>query len=398
MRNLHFELTKGTDKKSPTRILHFAQRIKGGPASYLDELASSQIKLYGSNNVRFLVPRIDRPYVRTIPDECIVEFNESKRTPAALFSLYLKALKVIDDFKPNILHLHSSYAGAIVRIAYLFTRQRPFIIYCAHGWAFSQNTHVVLRFLYAGIERILMSVTDICINVSDHEASLAIIFSFPKDKCITIKNGIHDFGGETLRKERKTGDKINLLFVGRHDPQKGLDLLLGAMEYLAECNVHLHVLGAPVVTGPRVSQRADLRNVTFYGWIPRNHVADFIANCDAIVVPSRWEAFGLVVTEAMRAGRPAIVSNRGALPELIVDGETGYITDIDDLRNFVAILKSLDVVKLRYMGISARNRYLKLYTADRMNSELEYLYASLMSGTGADMAKRPAHNAHDRAA
>ena len=63
----------------------------------------------------------------------------------------------------------------------------------------------------------------------------------------------------------------------------------------------------------------------------RESVFSYINACDAVIVPSRWEGFGLIAIEGMRAGKAIIVSNRGALPE-IVDQHTGLTFDIENER------------------------------------------------------------------
>ena len=359
------------------RILHFTQSLPGGPASYLEELARSQITKYGEHNIRFLIPRHDRNHVPSIPDACLIGFEERERTAAALSRLCKSALKEIRLFDPHIVHLHSSFAGALVRGPFLFRRQRPKVVYCAHGWAFSQEHSIFHKLIYAAAERLLMYATDVCINISDNEARLAGRFRMPLGKCVTIENGISDAAAVSpITDMNFDKSKIHLLFVGRHDPQKGLDLLLKAMHSLSREDVHLHVLGAPVVSaGPSVQGSQD--NVSFYGWVTRDQVSHFRAACDALVVPSRWEGFGLVVVEAMRMGRSAIVSNRGALPGLVVDGQTGLVVDIQDESQLSQALQSLDREQMRSMGEQARLRYLEYYTADKMNARIEAIYAAL---------------------
>ena len=91
---------------------------------------------------------------------------------------------------------------------------------------------------------------------------------------------------------------------------------------------------------------------------------------DAIVMPSRWEGFGFVAIEAMRQGRPGYSSDRGALPEIIANGRTGIIVDIDRSRNLVDVLRSLDRVKLRYIGAAAKGLPDEVYgpTDEQSNS------------------------------
>ncbi len=104
-------------------------------------------------------------------------------------------------------------------------------------------------------------------------------------------------------------------------------------------------------------------------------------DCDSIVVPSRWEGFGLVVLEAMRTGKPAIVSPNGALPDLVVDGETGVIVRPLTPEALATALRSLDRARLSKMGRAAYARFVDHHTSDRMNVAIDRLYESLVDRT-----------------
>ncbi|MBB93413.1 MAG: glycosyl transferase [Rhodobacteraceae bacterium] len=105
--------------------------------------------------------------------------------------------------------------------------------------------------------------------------------------------------------------------IGRLDAQKGFDLLIPAFRALPFPDVRLEIFG----NGP---QRAALealagtdQRITFHG-----HVAPetALARCDAVVMPSRWEPFGLVATEALAGGRPLLVSGADGLAGHAADG------------------------------------------------------------------------------
>jgi glycosyltransferase involved in cell wall biosynthesis len=100
---------------------------------------------------------------------------------------------------------------------------------------------------------------------------------------------------------------------------------------------------------------------------------------DAVVMPSRWEAFGLVAIEAMRAGVAVIGSNRGALPEVIRNGIGGRIFDLDDPDALGRLLEELDADELRRLGESGRHRWERKYVADRMYQLTCEAYESVLA-------------------
>lgn len=78
-------------------------------------------------------------------------------------------------------------------------------------------------------------------------------------------------------------------------------------------------------------------------------------------MPSCWEDFGLVGVEAMKYGKPIIVCNRGALPELVKDGGNGYIFDFEHPESLIRILDKLGKKELCRMGQKAELFFLQRY-------------------------------------
>ena len=366
------------------RILHFSQSLLGGPATYFEEIALSQIEVFGKQNVLFVVPETDRDEIPSIPDECLLGFRFTKRNPYSLARLALFLERAVKDFSPDLVHLHSTYAGVIGRAPLLAGRRGYGLVYCAHGWAFNRQSGPIISFLCSGVEQLLARVTNRIINISGAEQASAIRHKLPASKMTVIVNGINreiPKGTAAVNFDRSV---VNLLFVGRHDPQKGLDILLKSMDRVGDrANLHLHVLGTPVVSSG-VDASASPAHVTFHGWKSREKVFGFMEAADVLVVPSRWEGFGIVALEAMRVGKPVIASDRGALPEIVVDGETGLIFDLNSESELDSILCNLDHAKLQEMGAAGQKRFQDHFTSDRVNRELIDLYEDIyrLNGKG----------------
>jgi glycosyltransferase involved in cell wall biosynthesis len=378
--------------ESLMRVLHFSQSLPGGPASYVEEIASRQIEAFGEGNVLFVLPQRDRNQVPSVPDVCFRGFDNTARTAGGLFALGRFIHRAIRDFCPDIVHLHSSFAGGLGRLP-LLIRARPSygVVYCPHGWAFAGRSRGVKAQMFSLIERLLACVTDRIVTVSEFEHRIAIINGLPADKLALVRNGV---GRNTPVVEAHANlmdrSKINLLFVGRHDPQKGLDIALDAMRAINRRDIHLHVLGAAVVSKP--SLRQDTANVSFHGWASRERVFAFMAAADAIIMPSRWEAFGFVAAEAMRIGKPVIASNRGALPEIVCHGENGLIFNPDDTLELVRIISDLEKPDLMTLGLVGQERFHRYFTADRMNTLLIRLYSEIVRDRGSALRATPSEH------
>src|ERR1039458_2483090 len=92
----------GTSSGVRMRILHFSQSLLGGPATYFEEIALSQIEAFGKQNVLFVVPETGRHLIPSIPDECLLCFPFTKRNPYSLARLALFLERVVGNFGPDL--------------------------------------------------------------------------------------------------------------------------------------------------------------------------------------------------------------------------------------------------------------------------------------------------------
>ncbi len=100
------------------------------------------------------------------------------------------------------------------------------MIYNAHGCAFLRNTAEWKKKIYAFMERCLLRATDAVINVSNYEYHAALHYGLPKAKMKVIYSGISGRKGVIDEALKLSAGCINLLFVGRFAPQKGLTICL----------------------------------------------------------------------------------------------------------------------------------------------------------------------------
>ncbi len=122
-----------------------------------------------------------------------------------------------------------------------------------------------------------------------------------------------------------------LLFVGRLDPIKGIDLLLESVASLRS-GARLIVVGGAPEGDPEVerlrARAAELglaERVIFPGAVSQDRLPDYYRAADAVVVTSRYESFGLVAAEALACGTPVVASAVGGLPSIVRDGENGLL-------------------------------------------------------------------------
>ena len=108
----------------------------------------------------------------------------------------------------------------------------------------------------------------------------------------------------------------------------------------------------------------------------RRDVPALLAACDVLVMASRWEGLGLVFLEAMAAGRPCLATRVSAIPEVVVDGETGLLVPPDDppaLADGLVRLAGDPTLRAR-LGAAGRARVAERFGLDRMVEETLAVY------------------------
>jgi glycosyltransferase involved in cell wall biosynthesis len=357
------------------RILHIGEYAKGGVATYLNEVIRFQQRKFGVENIYLAISDFNSEPFDFIPTGNIKRYKY-KRDFSNLILLPKKLNKIAEEIRPDIVHLHSTFAGVAFRL--LKGENEWKIIYTPHGWSFNQETSNWKKIIYASVERFLAKKSDFITDISKFEMSAAIDRKIDKNKLVLIYNGL----SVKDRKENEinlqvNNKKINLLFIGRFDKQKGLDLLLSFFSKYKTDRIELFVIGESVLSNHESFVYSD--NIHLIGKVDNVLIDDYIKKMDALIIPSRWEGFGLVAIEAMRNKKPAIVSNRGALPELVVDGKHGYVFNMNDLNSLEIILDNLSKEKLMDMGEQCYQRFLQLFTSDKMNNSIIDIYQKALN-------------------
>lgn len=357
-------------------ILHVAEILAGGTASYLSEILAVQVADRRIASVRLLLPEFHRDAL-AIPPGCEAVYFGGGASRLKRSLALARALRAhLREHPQGVVHLHGTYAGFAGRLAAPGWRAR--IVYCSHGWAFDRAVAGWFNRLVAGVERALAPLAQTIVCISRHDHALALQAGIAPERLRLVCNGVRDLSAvlpeqqpewPPLAAAQELG-ALRCLFVGRLDRQKGVEVYLAALA--DQPGLSGAVVGGSVVGG---AEGLDVpANVAMLGWMDREDVRRWIAACDVLVVPSRWEGFGLIAAEGMRAGKPVVASEVGGLRELVVDGLTGRLVPPDDpaaLRHALLQLRRQDH---RAMGAAGRARFLAHFEAKRMNEALIQLY------------------------
>jgi glycosyltransferase involved in cell wall biosynthesis len=150
------------------------------------------------------------------------------------------------------------------------------------------------------------------------------------------------------------GKPLVLAAYGRFCEHKGFDVLIKSLQYIPHLPVQLKLAGEGLLDAELKQLAAELPNVEFVGRV--DDVPQFLQTCDAVIIPSRWEAWGNVCLEAKAAGRPVIASDVDGLTEQVQD--CGLLVPPDDpakLAEAIAQFVSLPSEQLQTWGRNGRN-------------------------------------------
>ncbi|WP_141501954.1 glycosyltransferase family 4 protein [Paenibacillus luteus] len=350
------------------RVLHISEFTKGGIETHLNEVLSYQS---GRHDIYLMASEQNsRPDTLQISGERLQLYPYKRK-----LAYFIKAIKAIqrkvNELQPDIVHVHGTFAGVFLRTLFFFKSRRPVVIYNAHGWAFLMDTKPWKQRAFALVEKVLAVRTDYIINISQHEYDMAMHYGLPAKKSGVVYNGVSDTLPSSGAPFATELGKINLLYVGRFDRQKGFDLLLEVFNEHKFENVQLYLVGDTVLE--EVSYDFP-ENTVKIGWVDNSEIDRYMRACDAVIIPSRWEGFGIVAIEALRNKKPVIASNRGALPEIIQHGLNGYIFDFEKKQELADIIKRLDKPKLEEMGQAGLAIFQEKFHSNHMNSQIERLY------------------------
>jgi glycosyltransferase involved in cell wall biosynthesis len=188
------------------------------------------------------------------------------------------------------------------------------------------------------------------------------------------------------RQFRPNGARLAIGLVGRINRMKGHALLIEAAESLWARGFNdfsLVFVGSPppgqdlflTQLQERIAASPLRERIVVQGYM--DQVAPAYAALDIVCVPStEAEAFGLVAVEAMAAGRPIVAARIGGLPEVVLDGETGYLHHPGDARALAARLQDLmtDPQRRRDFGLAGRARYQREFTVGAMSERMLMSY------------------------
>lgn len=364
------------------KILHAAETYRGGIATVVNQLIEDQLSRDGCK-VALVLPEDHISDVSTNNSLLRFPYKRKRRGILALLSFTRRFYEVFHAIEPDVVHLHSTFAGVCCRIVLLpqILGRKVRVIYCPHGWSFLMQCGSNSRRLRIWVERLLAKFSDRIVCISDHEFEEAAEVGLPKSRLSVVKNAIpyrklaaaNDYSAGSESPD-KNSDTLKLLFVGRFDEQKGFDLLVAALEQLRGRSIHLVAVGSSVVGSAQFNES---ENIQFTGWLRPEQLENYYASADLLVMPSRWEGFGLTALEAMSFGTPVLASRVGGLKEIVRPGVNGELCD-PSIKDIARILDQTPLSHWRSLRDGARSTAIHDFSSRRMTEAVFGLYRTVL--------------------
>jgi glycosyltransferase involved in cell wall biosynthesis len=299
-------------------------------------------------------------------------------------------------FRPHIVHTHTAKAGFLGRLAaVLGPGPRPIIVHTYHGHVlegyFGRTTTTIYRLL----ERRLAAVSDCLIGVSRATVDdLVRLGVAPPERFRMIPIGLDlerfrqpDLeAAASLRLECGAQESEMLAaYVGRLVPIKRVDLVLravaGARRQAAPLRLVVAGDGERRQGLERLADQLGLRDaVTFLGYVSDS--SRVAAAADVAILASDNEGTPVALIEAAAAGRPAVATAAGGVPEVVVPGAGLLAPRGDHVALADALVRFARDPSLRTkMGARAREHVLRQFSIERLLSDIEDLYEELLAGS-----------------
>ena len=372
------------------RVIHI---LRGSPFYGGQDIYVTGLARFGSAHgldVRVVVlatsPGVDIPLCRDLVTEGLPHIVVP--APERFRPVHVRHVaEIIDIIKPDLIHIHEYKSGLIGLAAGRITGITT--VATAHGWTWNSARAVA----YEAIERgLLHGFARIVVGTAAMERSLEQA-RIPDRKIRRVAHPVwlsdspskHDFIGPRQR-YGVPEDALLLGTLGRLSREKGQADLIRALVKVHDQapDVHLLLGGDGVEQGSLAALSSDLAlddHVHFLGTVPHNEIGEFLKEIDIFVLPSRRDNLPLSLLEAMAAAVPVVATAVGGIPDLIRDGETGYLTQPADPTALVAALKkaienSSTRLKIGKMG---RETVLTAHSPETFAKQISTVYKELVS-------------------
>ncbi|MFC0471076.1 glycosyltransferase family 4 protein [Halalkalibacter kiskunsagensis] len=363
------------------KVVIICESLGGGVRRHIVDLLLNLNRSKYDLHVIYSEDRIDEVFINLLQDLKnlnITFYNVSMCREISIIkdsvSLF-KISRIVKRINPDIIHCHSSKAGALGRVvAFLYDKTA---IYTPHAY-YSQNVDMskLKRFIYIYIERFLSKITNITINVSNGENKFAVDNKIvKKENTSIIFNGVEELEGNNIDTDSEFIVGTLARLDNQKDPYTFLEIAKKVTDKISDIQF-VYVGDGPLLEEVRrITIEENLsRRIKFPGF--SSNTVSNLQEFDLYLSTSLYEGLPYSVIEAMALSKPLVLSDVIGNNELIVseyNGELFRRGDIDAAVNLIIKLyNNRDL--LRSYGEGSYNCYKKQFSICEMIEKVEYVY------------------------
>lgn len=248
--------------------------------------------------------------------------------PVFFSMVLIELIFIFQSKKPHIVNLH--YIGANAFYILMLRKLIHFpLVVAIHGADIQRDAHKsgLAQWL---IKKTLCEADKILVNSKSLLFEAEKLVPYITKKSIVVGNGVNL--DEFVSSVKYKHPKSYILSVGRFVRKKGLDVLIQAFAAVVEVCPKLDLIiagdGEELTRCKSLALQLGIDHKTFFvGTVDRKKVIELLIGCEIFVLPSRKEPFGIVILEAMAAGKPVIATNVGGVAEIVKHLESGFLVE-----------------------------------------------------------------------
>ena len=371
------------------KILHliYTNGVSGAEKHLLNLLPGLKLKGFDCHLIIVCPPA----FYKNLKDfaQEFIENNIQTEVIASKKNLSFKTLQLINRYlnRHNIPILHSHLVRSDIMAALIkeFFNRKLFLISTKHGYQekvmcnYIKKDFKIPKNLLYYVTKYVLHKTNVNLAVSKYIADFFINLKFTTASFPVVHHGI-DIPYKLFQDKKNNGCEI--IIIGRLEILKGqfyvIEALPQILKHFPECKLTLVGNGSYEDKLEKLVQKLNLGDkVSFLGF--QKDPYEFIANADIILIPSLAEAFGLVFLEAMAIGTPIIAFDVPAGNEILINGKTGLLVPVGDVKAIAEKCISLfsNVEERNKLAYNAHQDYLQNYTKQAMVNNTEIFLKSL---------------------
>lgn len=355
------------------KIVHIVEALAGGVHTYLHDLShffgQEQINkniqttiIYSSNREQVDANQIKKEFSKNV---LLIELNMQREiTPLQDIKAVFKLREILLEIQPDVIHLHSSKAGILGRVANFLSFRKTKIFYSPHGYYFLRKDISKLKQqLFKAIEKNFQTIfggTTIACGDTEYAIAKAL------GKSTLIRNGIN-ITQITTYQNAEINQKLTIGIVGRitfaRNPKLFNEIALQFPNY-----------DFIWIGGGELELELTAPNIKITGWfLDRKLALKAMVNLDVYLQTSLWEGLPIAVLEAMALQKPVVATNIIGNKDVVIPGKTGFLfEDISALKNYFEILEA---EKTRHkIGENGLKRCQDLFDSNKNFNQLLVLY------------------------